>query len=376
MSRAGSVLAGCLLLAATSCPGLAAGARIVSVNLPLSAAHPVVVSGWGAFVEAAERDGGFVFQLFVDGALLGRKRALVGLALGDAQMGYTALTAHPAGLPHRVTLGRLALAGPDPMAGAAAMTEFVMLHCRSCLEALAKRGIVFLGSHAAGPFHLLSPTPLARADTLKGARIASPGPPWDDLLRRLDGHPEPVAGNLAAGLRDGRIDAVLGPVALLADAGLARQVKTVTAMHFGVHRVASPFTANLGFWRTLAPGERAVLLDAAPVGLAAAALAYRAADEKARKAMGDAGIAFSRAHPALVRAATGFDAGTGTVELRSEGEGAPAFAAGFRRLHDKYSDLFSPGEGARSVASVADILRREIFDRLNVETYGLGLAEP
>ena len=376
MNRAGSVLAGCLLLAATTCPGLAAGARVVSVNLPLSAAHPVVASGWGAFVEEAERDGEFLFQLFVDGSLLGRKRALVGLALGDAQMGYAALTAHPAGLRHRVTLGRLALAGPDPMAGAAAMTEFVMLHCRSCLEALAKRGIVFLGSHAAGPFHLLAPRPLARADTLKGARIASPGPPWDDLLRRLDGHPEPVAGNLAAGLRDGRIDAVLGPVALLADTGLAREVKTVTAMHFGVHRVASPFTANLGFWRALAPGERAVLLDAAPVGLAAAALAYRAADEKARRVMGDAGIAFSRAHPALVRAATGFDAGTGTVELRSEGEGAPAFAAGFRRLHDKYSDLFSAGQGKPSVESVADILRREIFDRLNVGTYGLGLVEP
>ena len=376
MNRAGPVLAGCLLLAAASFPGPAAGARVISVNLPLSAAHPVVASGWGAFVDAAEGDGQFAFQLFVDGSLLGGKRVLSGLAQGDAQMGYTALTAHPAGVPQRVTLGRLALAGPDPMAGAAAMTEFVMLQCRSCLEALAKRGLVFLGSHAAGPFHLLSPGPLARANTLKGARVASPGPPWDDLLRRLDGRPEPPAGSLATALRDGRIDAVLGPVALLADPALARQVKTVTAMHLGVYRVSSPFSASLGFWRTLAPGERAALLDAAPVGLAAAALAYRAADEKAREAMKEAGIAFSRAHPAMVRAATGFDAGAGTVELRSEGEGAAAFAAGFRRLHDKYSDLFAAGGDETSVEAVADILRREVFDRLSVETYGLEAAQP
>ena len=374
MKRAGSALAGCLLLAATSVPGLAAGARVVSVNLPLPAAHPVAGSGWGAFVEAAERDGRFAFQLFVDSSLLGRKRALAGLAQGDAQMGYAALTAHPAGLPHRVTLGRLALAGPDPMAGAAAMTEFVMLHCPACLEALAKRGIVFLGSHAAGPFHLLSPKPLARSDTLRGARVASPGPPWDNLLRRLDGRPEPVAGSLAAGLRDGRIDAVLGPVALLADPALARQVRTVTAMHLGVHRVASPFTANLGFWRALAPGERAALLDAAPSGLAAAALAYRAADEEARKAMAESGIAFSRAHPALVRAAQGFDAGAGTVELRPRSGGADSLAAGFRRLHDKYSDLFAGGEP--SVEAVADVLRQEVFDRLDAGTYGLGPAKP
>ncbi len=374
MNRAGTVLAGCLLLAAASFPGPAAGARIVSVNLPLPAAHPVVAAGWRAFVKAAERDERFAFRLFVDGSLLGRKRALAGLAEGDAQMGYATLAAHPAGLPHRVTLGRLALAGPDPMAAAAAMTEFVMLHCRRCLEALAKRGIVFLGSHAAGPFHLLSPTPLARADSLEGARVASPGPPWDDLLRRLRGQPEPVAGRLAAALEKGRIDAVLGPVALLAEPALARRVRTVTAMHLGVYRVSSPFSANLGFWRTLAPEEREALLDAAPLGLAAATLAYRSADERARKAMADAGTAFSRAHPALVRGAVGFDAGNGTVELRSEGDGANALVAGFRRLHDKYSGLFA--EAAPSVESVAGILRREIFDRLDLETYGLGLAKP
>ena len=373
MNRAGPALAGCLLLAATSFPGLAAGARIVSVNLPLSASHPVAASGWAAFVKAAGRDGLFAFRLFVDGSLLGRERALTGLVQGDAQMGYATLTAHPAGFPHRVTLGRLALAGPDPMAGAAAMTEFVMLHCRLCLEALAKRGIVFLGSHAAGPLHLLSPTPLAQSESLRGARVASPGPPWDALLRRLHGQPEPVAGSLAAALGKGRIDAVLGPVALLAEPALARRVRTVTAMHLGVHRVASPFTANLGFWRTLTPEERAALIDAAPSGLAAAALAYRAADEKARKAMADAGIAFSRAHPALVRAAVGFDAGDGTVELRSEGEGANALAARFRRLHDKYRGLFAGKES--SVESVAGILRREIFDRLDLELYGLGLVE-
>lgn len=373
MNRAGSVLAGCLLLAATTCPGLAAGARIVSVNLPLPAAHPVAAAGWRAFVGAAELGGRFSFQLFVDGSLLGRIRAAAGLAQGDAQMGYATLAAHPAGLPHRVTLGRLALAGPDPLAGAAAMTEFVMLHCRSCLESLAKRGIVFLGSHAAGPFHLLSLRPLAREDTLVGARIASPGPPWDNLLRRLEGRPEPLAGNLAAALRDGRVDAVLGPVALLAEPALARRVRAVTAMHLGVYRVSSPFSASLGFWRSLAPGERAALLDAAPVGLAAAALAYRDADEKARKAMADAGLAFSRAHPALARAATGFDAGAGT-ELRAEGREAGALAAHFRRLHDKYIGLFADGEP--SAESVADILRREIFDRLNVGTYGLGLVEP
>ena len=374
MNRAGSVLAGCLLLAATSFPGLAAGQRVISVNLPLPAAHPVAASGWGRFVKTAERGRQFAFQLFVDGSLLGRERAVAGLAHGDAQMGYATLTAHPAGPQHRLTLGRLALAGPNPMAGAAAMTEFVMLHCPACLKSLAERGIVFLGSHAAGPFHLLSPAPLAQADTLKGARVASPGPPWDNLLQRLDGLPEAVDGSLAAALGKGEVDAVLGPVALLAEPALARQVRAVTAMHLGVHRVASPFTANLGFWRTLIRDERAVLLEAATPGLAASMLAYRASDAKARKTMNDAGIRFSRAHPALVRKAVGFDAGAETVELRSEGEGAEALAAVFRRLHDKFSRLFA--EADLSVEPVAEILEREIFGRLDPGTYGLGLEEP
>ena len=374
MKRAGPVLAGCLLVVAASIPGPAASQRVVSVNLPLPAAHPVAASGWRRFAEAAERGRQFAFQLFVDGSLLGRKHAVAGLAHGDAQMGYATLTAHPAGLPHRVTLGRLALAGPDPMAGAAAMTEFVMLHCPACLKSLAERGIVFLGSHAAGPFHLLSPMPLARADTLKGARIASPGPPWNDLLKRLDGQPEEVDGSLATAMRKGEIDAVLGPVALLAESALARQVRAVTAMHLSVHRVASPFTANLGFWRTLTRDERAVLLEAAPPGLAAAALAYRAADEKARVAMQEAGIAFSRAHPALVHRAAGFDAGPETVELRSEPEGPGALAAAFRRLHDKYSSLFA--KAGPAVEPVAGILSREIFGRLDPATYGLGPETP
>lgn len=144
LGKRGAVFAGCLLLAALSGP--AAGQRIVSVNLPLPADHPVAVSGWGRFVEAAERDKQFLFRLFVDGSLLGRGRALSGLGRGDAQMGHATLAAWPVGLPHRVVLGRLA--GPDPLAAAAAMTEFVMLHCPACLEALAERGLVFLGSHA------------------------------------------------------------------------------------------------------------------------------------------------------------------------------------------------------------------------------------
>ena len=373
MNWAGPVLAGCLLLAAALSPGPAAAQRAISVNLPLPGSHPVVASGWGAFVEAAERDGRFVFRLFVDGSLLGRARTLAGLGEGDAQMGYATLTAHPTGLPHRVAVGHRALAGPDPMAGAAAMTEFVMRRCPSCLEALAQRGLVFLGSHATGPFHLLAPESLARVDTLKGARIASPGPPWNNLLKRLQSQPEPVAGDLAAALQEGRIDAILGPVALLADPKLARHVQTVTAVHLGVYRVASPFTASLGFWRTLTSADRAALLAAAPAGLAASMLAYRAADEKARKAMEEGGIAFSRAHPKLMQAAIGFEAGDGTVELRSEGTGANALATAFRRLHNKYRRLFA-GKGL-AAGPLAGILRREIFDRIDSETYGLGLQK-
>ena len=367
--RGVALAAGSLLLAAASLPGPAKGQRAVFVNLPLPAAHPVAVSGWRRFVEVAERDKRFVFRLFVDGSLLGRERAVAGLAHGDAQMGYATLAADPAGLPHRVTLGRLALAGFDPLAGAAAMSEFVMLHCPACLKSLAERGIVFLGSHAAGPFHLLSARPLAGADTLKGARIASPGPPWDELIRHLRGQPETVKGSLARALEKGEIEAVLGPTALLSGPALARRVQAVTAVHLGIYHVASPFTASLGFWRTLTPGDRATLLDAAPAGLAAAALAYRAADEEARRAMEEAGIAIGRAHPEPMQAALRFNPEAGTVELRSEGEGADALAAGFRGLYEKYSSLFA--EEDLTVGSVAGILRREIFDLLGSATYGL-----
>ncbi|MYE60241.1 MAG: hypothetical protein F4X35_11980 [Alphaproteobacteria bacterium] len=91
-------------------------------------------------------------------------------------------------------------------------------------------------------------------------------------------------------------------------------------------------------------------------------------------AMEEAGIAFSRAHPALVRQAAGFDAGPETVELRSEAEGPGALAAVFRRLHDKYSSLFA--EAGPSVGPVAGILSREIFGRLDPATYGLGPETP
>jgi len=375
VNRTGRVLAGCLFLAGASLADPAAGAHIVSVNLPLPAAHPVTASGWGNFVKAAEKDGRFVFRLFVDGSLIGRGRGLKGLALGEAHMGYAALTAQSAGIAQRVTLGRLALVGPDPMAGAAAMTELVMRHCRRCLESLTRRGIVFLGSHAAGPFHLLSSGPLAQARSLKGAHIATPGPPLDDLVRLLGGEPASIRGRLPAAFEEGRIDAILGPVALLADPDLARRVRTVTAMHLGVWRVASPFSANLGFWQALTPEERTVLLHAAARGLAGAALAYRDADREARKAMAAAGAAFSRAHPALAIAAEGFDAEDATVELLAGREGGAVLAARFRRLHDKFTELFA-AEREPSVASIAGILRREIFDRLDPAAYGMEAAEP
>jgi hypothetical protein len=85
-----------------------------------------------AATEASIRE--VTFNLVSGGALLGGKETLTGLGDGVVDAPVLALTYNPAQLPTSQLVAELAMLSGNPLAVAAAVTEFTLLHCAPCLH--------------------------------------------------------------------------------------------------------------------------------------------------------------------------------------------------------------------------------------------------
>jgi len=337
--------------------------------------HPLAQNGWRAFAERLEQSADAPkLDLFLNGPSPEDSAAIEYLGRGDYSFGAIALPAFPKDFPYAALLSEAGLTGgDDELAATAAATELLTLGCPVCQSAFARKHLVFLGAYSAARYVMISRAPATTVEALRGLSVLTPGSAWDRLIAGLGGAPAELGGSAGELFASGAIDAVIATPMRLSDAEVWAPARNVLAAPLGAYRGGGAFLASGPFWASLTPNARRAALSAAADGLVGVVWGYQNIADAALKDAAARGASIAAATPELaeaIRAIVQEDHRriAATAEERFGIPDANAFLDAFLLLYDKFAVLLVDAEDA---AAAAAVLRQEIFDRIDVETYGL-----
>lgn len=268
-------------LALTAGIATAKDVNFASFQPPKSAAVTDGLEPFAARVEAAT-NGELHFSVFSGGALLGARNTVEGLRNGIAQMGQIVFGYHPAEFPSSVMIADMAMYGEYPPAVAAAVTEYVLMHCESCQKEYAAEGIVVLGLTSTPPYVLIGNTDLSDLSNLSGLRVRTPGALWDRWATSFGATPVNMpSSDMYEGLSRGALDVVLQPVGSLKSHSFWDIAKDVTVTNLGTYRAWGVFAAGEGFWSGLSDEQKKLMISEAAYGVIEASLGYMKLDDQA-----------------------------------------------------------------------------------------------
>lgn len=368
-------------LAAAACLacGPALAEREAKLNIFLAPNHVAVAQGAKAFIETlqTESDGALSVRLFAGGALLGGKATLDGLKSGIADIGLLIMTYFPAELPHAQFVNDLNLmAGQyDPMVTTAAVNELIMLDCAKCLADYKAQGVVFTGNYVTPPFVIISRDKVEALDDATSKRVRAPGSTYVRWAKHVGAVPVNISGaDMYEGLSRGTLDMTLQTVSALRGYSLWDVAREVTLLPLGGYLVAAEFSVSGDFWGELSEPERRAVLDAAAAGLVATVSGYAQEDAEVRALAAEKGVTISDPSAELTQSLAAFTESNReeivTAAQSTHGiDDAEALIARFGELLEKWDGLIDTR--TQSQAEIADLLRAEIYDRLDVSRYGL-----
>lgn len=337
--------------------------------------HPLAQSGWRAFGERlAKTKGAPKLKLFLNGPPPSDPAAIEELGRNDYAFGAAALSAFPTAFPYAGLLAELGLAGgEDELAAAAAATELLALDCVACRQAFERRRIIFLGAYGSARYVMLSQSQANTVLAFKSISVLTPGSAWDRLIQRLGGQAREEDGDPGDLFAKGAINAAITTPMELSDSDVWRHARFALQAPFGAYRGGGAFLGSAGYWAKLKLSERRAVLTAAADGIVGVVWGYQNMADAALRAAAARGLQVDRATPQLDEAIRAAIAADSQLVAETAGErfavrDAALFLDRFLLLYDKFAVLLS---SARDAQSAAAVLRREIFDRIPVETYGL-----
>jgi TRAP-type transport system periplasmic protein len=367
----------CCLLAATlivlSSPARAA--EPARAHIGFGPDHPLAQSGWRAFGERLDKTKGAPkLSLFLNGPPPSDPAAIESLGRNDYAFGAAALSAFPTVFPYAALLAELGLAGgEDELAAAAAVTELLALDCVACRQSFFRRRVVFLGAYGAARYVMLSQEQANTVVAFRSLSALTPGSAWDRLIQRLGGRAHEEDGDPGDLLAKGAITAAIATPMELSDPDVWRHARYALKAPFGAYRGGAAFMGSAAYWQSLTPNERRAVLTATADGIVGVVWGYQNMAAAALRAAAARGLQVDVATPQLDEAIRAAIAADNKLVAETAGErfavrDAALFLDRFLLLYDKFAVLLST---ARDAPSAAAVLKREIFDRIPVETYGL-----
>ena len=195
-----------------------------------------------------DTNGAVKWRLIPGGQIADGKATFTALRDGLMQGGMGVATYVPNIVPSVTAIYSTLLFGSDVMAGSAAGTETVTLHCPSCLKEYRAMNAVPLAGWVAAPYQLMCREPVKTVDDLKGKRVRATG--GNAEMLKMAGA-VPVAGTLTEAvnlLQRGGIDCVLGAAEWLRTYGYADSAKYVSDYPLGMSGPAMGMLINRKAW--------------------------------------------------------------------------------------------------------------------------------
>lgn len=227
----------------------------------LPAAHPGYSVLYESFVNYLPEAIGEEFRATILGPEVVDARGVKSaLETGIIQVALVLPLYFPAEFPNFSSIGGLALSNRDPLAAAAAMTDFIV-NCDECQREFSDAGLVFLGANATDAYVLLTTKPVTTVADLQGMRLRSGGAPftrWAESVGAV-GVNIPI-NDIFEAMSQGAIDGTISSASDLVSMRLVDVAKHVTLLEVGNYNISASFVMRQDIWNGLDLDQREKLI--------------------------------------------------------------------------------------------------------------------
>lgn len=328
--------------------------------------------------DVREATGGVVdFDVFSGGALLPATGTLQGVETGVAQAGWVGGAYYPSELPLAIMLNDLGFTHPDPQVLAAAYADFSM-NDSAGYDEWRKNGVIY-GSDAATPisYYLCAADVRTLAD-LDGKKVRTFGGAWANFAESIGMTPVNIpASEIFVALNQGAIDCAMTDLSqLTTGASILELTKSVVLLPLSPGFNMALHAYNPDFWQGISPDNKRKIWDQTALAMARTQIALEVEGQAALEAARAAGIMIVEPTEEMKAA---FDAWVPSVVENAVEAARPRLppdvdpqelVATFESYIEKWAALLE-GVDRSDAEAVAAVLKAELFDKLDAETYGM-----
>jgi TRAP-type C4-dicarboxylate transport system substrate-binding protein len=364
------------LLAAAPAPGRAA--EFMANNF-LDQNHPFSVHNYTEWAENVKKatNGAITFKVFLGGSLVPARSTMQGVRDGLAHVAYHAGTYTPSELPLNNIVADLALVTSDIYVSMAASTEQVFVNPK-LLGEYRRNGLIYGGGYSTSPYLLLCNKKIESLADIKGKRLRMPGSLWDRWAVSVGAISVNVpSSEIFTGLERGTLDCGVNPLESLQSRSWWDVAKFVIDLPLGPYFSGPMWAYNPQFWRGITPEQRRVLFDNAARAMVRSSIAYINNTTSTEKAMGAKNVQMVKPKDDLIAASNAFIAADQTQlgkvaqeKLKINPADAEQIIAEYKTLVAKWEKLLA-GINPLDEEKITQLLKAEIFDKVDVRTYGL-----
>lgn len=314
-------------------------------------------------------------KVFTGTALLPPAGHLTGIRDGIVQLGFHAGTYTPSELPEDNVLAQLSLGYTDYFPALFAMTEMNLNDGELQAQWLAN-GIVYGGSYTTPPYRLFCTSPVVGVGDLEGKKIRTPGGAHSDWAKSVGAVPVNVASSeMYTGLEKGQVDCAVNSANDLKTRSLWDVAKHTTMIELGIYWSGFLYGFNQEFWNGLTPAHRRIFFDTFADAVVATGMEYLRLAEEAIEEAPSHGVTIHEPDEALKKSILDFVpvARENAIRLGRDSFDLDDPAGLIERVEaaiEKWSVRLS-GADRTDAAALAEILRTEIYDRVDVTRYGV-----
>lgn len=240
-----------------------------------------------------------------------------------------------------------------------------------------KNGVIFGGSYSTPIYWFICRTEVRTADDIRGKRVRMPGGGWARFGQALGITSVNVPSNeIYTAFERGSVDCTCSdPTHLISGATLLEVAKSVTMLTMSPFYAGVTYAYNPDFWAGLTPDQRRILFNESAHAMATMQVEYEAEVTRAIEAAKARGITFIEPDASLQKAYDDWVAagvgGKAEIARSTHGIADPeALYASFQPYVDKWTKLME-GVDRTDVEAVAEVVRENLFDPIDVNTYGL-----
>lgn len=195
------------------------------------------------------------------GQLLGARESLTGVKSGLADATIVVPSFFRTELPNINVLFQFVSYGDNIVAGTGAALEALYLNCPECLQDYYANNTLPLASSSGGQYYLYCNEPVSSLDDLKGRKIRGVGA-MARLIEMVGATPLSLPPNEGVtAIQRGTMDCAIGPLAWLTAFGYGDVAKNVASMPLGYVKNLGLIVMNQDKWSSLEVSQRQGLID-------------------------------------------------------------------------------------------------------------------